>query len=132
MRGDVNFRKCWSRIMIRKNWSGRGHGSSSFLNFRGKGAVLNIKPVYKLVDEKGRVLIPQNIRDAAKIQRGDIVRLGLSDGNVTVQKVDVIEAGVQSPEMVEAYVRAAIKSIPNDVRLELISELSALIQQKGE
>ena len=49
-----------------------------------------------------------------------------------MQKVDVIEAGVQSPEMVEAYVRAAIKSIPDDVRLELISELSALIQQKGE
>lgn len=93
---------------------------------------MKIKPVYKLVDEKGRVLIPQNIRDAAKIQRGDIVRLGLSDGNVTVQKVDVIEAGVQSPEMVEAYVRAAIKSIPDDVRLELIRELSALIQQKGE
>ena len=52
---------------------------------------MKIKPVYKLVDEKGRVLIPQNIRDAAKIRRGDIVRLGLSDGNVTVQKVDVIE-----------------------------------------
>ena len=93
---------------------------------------MKIKPVYKLVDEKGRVLIPQNIRDAAKIQRGDIVRLGLSGGNVTVQKVYVIEAGVLSPEMVEAYVRAAIKSIPDDVRLELISELSALIQQKGE
>ena len=90
------------------------------------------EPVYKLVDEKGRVLIPQNIRDAAKIRRGDIVRLGLSDGNVTIQKVDVIEVGVQSPEMVEAYVRAAIKSMPDDIRLELISELSALIQQKGE
>ena len=93
---------------------------------------MKIKPVYKLVDEKGRVLIPQNIRDAAKIRRGDIVRLGLSDGNVTIQKVDVIEVGVQSPEMVEAYVRAAIKSMSDDIRLELISELSALIQQKGE
>ena len=93
---------------------------------------MKIKPVYKLVDEKGRVLIPQYIRDAAKIQRGDIVRLGLSGGNVTVQKVDVIEVGVQSPETAEAYVRAAIKSMTDDVRLELISELSALIQQKGE
>lgn len=60
------------------------------------------KSIYKLVDGKGRVLIPKSLRDAAKLEYGDIVRLGLTDGKVTVRKVDVVEAGDQSPEAVEA------------------------------
>ena len=88
------------------------------------------KPIYKLVDGKGRVLIPKSLRDAAKLEYGDIVRLGLTDGKVTVRKVDVVEAGDQSPEAVEAYVRAAFQSMPDTVRVELIGELSALLQKK--
>ena len=76
------------------------------------------------------MLIPKSLRDAAKLEYGDIVRLGLTDGKVTVRKVDVVEAGDQSPEAVEAYVRAAFKSMPDAVRVELIGELSALLQKK--
>lgn len=88
------------------------------------------RPIYKLMDCKGRVLIPKAMRDAAKMEFGDIVRLGLTDGKVTVRKVEVVEAGDQSPEAVEAYVRAAFKSMPDSLRLELIGELSALLQKK--
>ena len=88
------------------------------------------KPIYKLIDGKGRVLIPKSLRDAAGMGYGDIVRLGLSDGRVTIRKVDIVEAGDQSPEAVEAYVRAAVKSMPDSTRLELIAELSSLLQKK--
>ena len=92
--------------------------------------MLKNKAIYKLMDGKGRVLIPKSLRDAAKLEYGDIVRLGLADGKVTVRKVDVVEAGDQSPEAMEAYVRAAFKSMPDTVRVELIGELSALLQKK--
>ena len=92
--------------------------------------MLKNKPIYKLMDGKGRVLIPKSLRDAAKLEYEDIVRLGLADGKVTVRKVDVVEAGDQSPEAMEAYVRAAFKSMPDTVRVELIVELSALLQKK--
>lgn len=88
------------------------------------------RPIYKLVDSRGRVLIPKNLREAAKMEYGDIVRLGLEDGKVSVSKVDIIEAGDQSPEAVEAYVRAAFKSMSDSIRLELIGELSGLLQRK--
>lgn len=90
------------------------------------------KPIYKLVDGKGRVLIPKALRDAARMEYGDIVRLGLADGRVTVRKVEIVEAGDQSPEAVEAYVRAAFKSMPDRTRLELIGELSSLLQNKKD
>lgn len=88
------------------------------------------KPIYKLLDGKGRVLIPKSLRDAARIEYGDIVRLGIANGRVTVCKVDIVEAGDQSPEAVEAYVRAAFKSMPDNTRLELLGELSSLLQKR--
>lgn len=88
------------------------------------------KPVYKLIDGKGRVLIPKNLREAARMEYGDIVRVGLEDGKVTLRKVNIVEAGDQSPEAVEAFVRAAFQSMPDRTRLELIAELSGLLQRK--
>lgn len=89
------------------------------------------KPVYKLLDNKGRVLIPREMRAATKMEYGDILALELVNGTVQVRKADLIEVGDQSPEAVEAYVRAAIKTMPNAVRLSLISDLSGLVGQKG-
>ena len=88
------------------------------------------KPIYKLVDHNGRILIPLELRNAIGVGKGDIVQLGLFNGKVTVRKVDVIEIGDQSPDAVEAYVRAAFRTMPNDVRVSLISDLSGLLQQK--
>lgn len=88
------------------------------------------QPMYKLVDGKGRVLIPKSLRDAARMEYGSIVRLGLTDGRITVRKVDIVEVGDQSPDAVEAYVRAAFQSMPDSTRLELIRELSGLLQKK--
>ena len=88
------------------------------------------RPMYKLVDGKGRVLIPKELRTASGMDYGDIVRLGLSGGRVCVQKVDIIEVGDQSPEAVECYVRAAFKTMPDDVKLQLIAELTGLLQSK--
>ncbi|WP_308588760.1 AbrB/MazE/SpoVT family DNA-binding domain-containing protein [uncultured Oscillibacter sp.] len=90
------------------------------------------KPIYKLVDGKGRVLIPKELRTAAGMDYGDIVRLGIEGGRVSVRKVDVIEVGDQSPEAVEAYVRAAFKTMPDNTRLGLIAELTGLMRQKKE
>lgn len=94
--------------------------------------ILMNKPMYKLMDGKGRVLIPKELRAAARMDYGDIVHLALADGNITVRRVDIIEVGDQSPEAVEAYVRAAFKTMPDDTRLGLIAELTGLMQQKKE
>ena len=69
------------------------------------------KPMYRLVDGKGRVLIPKSMREAAKLEYGDIVCLGMAGGKITVRKVEVIEVG-------------------DSLRLDLIGELSRLLQKK--
>lgn len=90
------------------------------------------KPVYKLLDSKGRVLIPREMRSAVGMEYGDILAMELVDGKVQIRKVELIEVGDQSPEAVEAYVRTAIKTMPDAIRLSLIADLSGLVGQKGE
>lgn len=47
---------------------------------------MNGKPVYKLMDGKGRVLIPKEMRAATGMDYGDIVRLGMANGKVCVRR----------------------------------------------
>jgi hypothetical protein len=76
--------------------------------------------------------VPGAILIAAGMDYGDIVRLGVANGKVSVRKVDIIEVGDQSLETVEAYVRTAFKTMPDDTRLSLITELTGLLRQKRE
>lgn len=90
------------------------------------------KPVYKVMDSKGRVLIPREMRLAAGMCSGDILALQIQEGKVAVRKVEIVEVGDQSSEAVEAYVRAAIKTMPDAIRLSLIADLSGLLREKEE
>lgn len=50
----------------------------------------------------------------------------MADG---LMKVELIEAGDQSPEAMEAYVRVAVRQMPDKSRVSLLAELAELIQK---
>lgn len=89
------------------------------------------KDVYKIVDEKGRVLIPFELRKKAELEKGDIVKVSLSSGKITVAKVDIIEPGKQDADSVEAYVNAAVKNMPHDKQVALAARILKLAQDGG-
>lgn len=93
---------------------------------------MNAKNTYRIIDSKGRVLIPKDMRSASGLDYGDIVKLNVRQGAVSIQKVELIEVGDQSPEAVEAYVRAAIKRMPDETQLSLITDLTELLKQRKE
>ncbi len=74
---------------------------------------MNSKKTYRIIDCKGRVLIPKEMRSASGMDYGDIVKMNVRQGAVSIQKVELIKVGDQSPEAVEAFVRAAIKQMPD-------------------
>ena len=90
------------------------------------------KTVYKLLDEKGRVLIPKELRQKAEMESGDILKLSVSGGKVLVSKVDIVEVGRQDAEAVEAYVNAAIKAMSHEKRLAIVARILKLAEQEGE
>jgi bifunctional DNA-binding transcriptional regulator/antitoxin component of YhaV-PrlF toxin-antitoxin module len=91
---------------------------------------MKAKPIYKIVDGKGRILIPKELRSSSGMDYGDIVRLGISQGTISIKKVDLIEVGDQSPEAVEAFVHAAIREMPEDTQISIAAKLLELIEQR--
>ena len=90
------------------------------------------KPVYKLLDEKGRVLIPLDMRQKAEMEKGDIVKVTINSGKIVISKVDIVEAGKQNAETIEAYVHAAVKTMSHEKQVALAAKLLKLMQQEGE
>lgn len=90
------------------------------------------KGIYKVLDDKGRVLIPRQLRAAAGMQHGDIIKLAVQKGVVTAQKVDLIEVGDQSPQTVEAYVFSAVKTMEKQTLLSLAARLIALLEENSK
>ncbi len=88
------------------------------------------KPVYKLLDEKGRVLIPKELRQMAEMEYGDIVKLSVNGGKISVSRVDIVEAGNQDPEAVEAYINAAVKIMSHEKQVELAARILKFAQQR--
>ena len=78
---------------------------------------------YKLIDAKGRVYLPKEIRERLELECGDFVKLTEQDGGLFLQKVHLIEMGDESPEAVEAYVHAAAAAMPREKRVELAALL---------
>ena len=89
------------------------------------------KPVYKLLDEKGRILIPKEFRQMAELESGDIVKLSVSSGKIMVSKVDIVEMGSQDPQAVEAYVNAAVKLMSPAKQVALAARILKFAQQEG-
>ena len=82
------------------------------------------KPVYKLLDEKGRVLIPLEMRQKAEIEKGDILKVSINTGKI-------VEVGKQDAEAVEAYVHAAVKTMSHEKQVALAARILKLAQQEG-
>ena len=82
------------------------------------------KPVYKLLDEKGRILIPKEFRQMAELESGDIVKLSMSSGKI-------VEMGSQDPQAVEAYLNAAVKHMSPAKQVALAARILKFAQQEG-
>ena len=88
------------------------------------------KEMYRLIDGKGRVYLPKEVRDMAGISCGDIMKLAMDQrGKIEIRKAVLIEIGDQSSEAMEAYVRAAIKRMSSAKLLGLMTEMAGLMQE---
>lgn len=92
------------------------------------------KAIYKILDDKGRITIPLQYRKAAGLLAGDVVRVA-KDGNgngLILTKAEVVDFAAEDPEMMEACIYAAVRTLSREKKLELAASLlSPLSERKG-
>lgn len=88
-------------------------------------------PVFKVLDDKGRVLIPYEMRKEAEIKCGDIVKVSIDKGVVNITKADLIEVCDQSHDARSKYVHSAVKHMSRQEQMELAEKLIRL-NKEGE
>jgi len=82
-----------------------------------------LKDVYRLIDAKGRVYLPKELRDAMGLEPGGFVKLATDGCDLRVKKVHLIEMGDLFPEAIEAYVRAATAAMSQEKQIEMAALL---------
>ncbi len=82
-------------------------------------------PVYRLIDAKGRVYLPKDLRETLDLEPGGIVKLTAEGGSLLVKKVHLIEVGDHSPEAMEAYIEAASSTLSCEKQIEIAAKLLA-------
>ena len=90
------------------------------------------KAVYKVIDEKGRITIPLPYRKAAGLLAGDVVRVardGKGNGLI-LTKADVVDFADEDPEIMEACIYAAVKTLSDKQKLELAANLLSPLPER--
>ena len=89
-----------------------------------------LKDVYRLIDAKGRVYLPKELRDALGLEPGGFVKLAADGCDLRVKKVHLIEMGDLSPEAIEAYVRAATAAMSQEKQIEMAALLPERVRKE--
>lgn len=88
------------------------------------------KPVYRIVDGRGRVYLPAECRETAGIGSGDIVRLEARQGQITARRVELIEVGDNTPEALAAYILAGMPYLTDGQLQEVVAQMLKCLQKK--
>ena len=89
------------------------------------------KPIFKVVDNKGRVLIPQELRALSGIERGGIVSMVVDRGRIAVKKAIVVDGDDMPMEAKECYVQSAVREFSGKALADLLEVIARLIQAQG-
>lgn len=90
------------------------------------------KEFYQIIDSRGRVYLPKQLKDMLELDNGDIIKWTVNDQQLQLQKVLLIEVGDQSEDALEAYVSAVLPTLSRDRQLALATQLLKQINREDK
>ena len=88
---------------------------------------------YKVLDERGRITIPLDDRKEAGLFPGDVIRLSLDaeTRRIVISKADVMDYEKEDPEMLEACIYAAVRTLTREKKVALAASLLSPMAEKN-
>jgi len=88
------------------------------------------KTVYKVLDSKGRILIPLDMRQKIDIEAGGIVGLSEEKGRLIVKKAIALDDGPMPTVAKECYVKSVVREFDNRALMEISEIIARLLQEQ--
>ncbi|MEG0164911.1 AbrB/MazE/SpoVT family DNA-binding domain-containing protein [Anaerorhabdus sp.] len=90
------------------------------------------KSVFKILDAQGRIVIPQEIRDGADIQKGDIVEIKNNRNGIQISKLDIVKLNDDSMESLRNTVISSARKLDRKTLLTLAKKLVDMAERTEE
>lgn len=87
---------------------------------------------FKILDQQGRIIIPQEIRDKADIQKGDIVEIRNNRVGIQITKLDIVKLNDESKETLRNMVISSARKLDKKSLLTLAKKLVELVERTEE
>ncbi|MEA4875646.1 AbrB/MazE/SpoVT family DNA-binding domain-containing protein [Anaerorhabdus sp.] len=85
--------------------------------------------VIKVLDDKGRVVIPKELRDIASLQPGDVMKIIADTKGITLRKVGIVDHVVQSSQDIESVVQNALNSLSQSKQLKVAKTILQTLER---
>lgn len=85
--------------------------------------------VIKIIDDKGRVLIPKEMREMIDLTQGDVIKLKVVDNELHLYKVAVVDYKDSSQSDAMSVALNALSTLDASTKMKIVQ--SILKQMKG-
>lgn len=85
--------------------------------------------VYKVLDDKGRIVIPKEHRDIASLQPGDVIKIIADIKGITLRKVGIVDHDAQSSQDIESVIQNALNSLPQSKQLRVAKTILQTLER---
>lgn len=95
-----------------------------------RNAVVMNKPIYKVIDSRGRITLPKSLRSDVDIQTGDVIELLSENNSVRIIKAEVIHIDNTSQISLKNTAIAALKEMDEKSLIEVSKKAVSLLEKK--
>lgn len=88
---------------------------------------------YKVLDDKGRITIPLEMRKRLDLHAGAVIRVAWNGekNEISLSKAEVIDYGAEDPEMLETCIYAAVRTLTKERKVALAASLLSPMSEGG-
>ncbi|MDE8087852.1 AbrB/MazE/SpoVT family DNA-binding domain-containing protein [Erysipelothrix rhusiopathiae] len=89
---------------------------------------MDYKTEVKILDDKGRLSISKDLREALQFESGDVLKLQIKDDGLLVRKVGILDYEGSSDKEIMSNIQNAFNSLSKSKKISLVKKIIKMIE----
>lgn len=89
---------------------------------------MDYKSEVKILDDKSRLSISKDLREALQFESGDVLKLQVKDGDLIVRKVGILDYKGSSDKEIMSNIQNAFNSLSKSKKISLVKKIIKMIE----